>query len=74
MSVGPYGPGGVLGNFEGGGGGGGEGGAPKVFSRKDPCTQIANCICLKLQNVFVSNYKMYLSYLAKCILLKFNYT
>ena len=32
MSVGPYGPGGVLGNFEGGGGGGG----PKVSSRKDP--------------------------------------
>ena len=32
MSVGPYGPGGVLVNFEGGG----RGGVPKVFSRKDP--------------------------------------
>ena len=41
MSVGPYGPGGVLGNFEGGDGRG----VPKVFSRKDPpkeCKELTN--------------------------------
>ena len=32
--------------------------------------QISNCICLKLQNVFVSNCKLYLSQIAKCICLK----
>ena len=32
--------------------------------------QVAKCICLKLQNVFVSNCKMYLSQISKCICLK----
>ena len=30
----------------------------------------AKCICLKLQNIFVSNYKIYLSQITKCISLK----
>ena len=37
VSGGPYGPGGVLSDFEGGGGG-----VPKVYSRRDPiyCIQL----------------------------------
>ena len=33
-------------------------------------SQIAKCICLKLQNVFVSNYKIYLYQIAKFTCLK----
>ena len=33
-------------------------------------SQITNCICLKLQNIFVSNCKIYLSQIAKCICLR----
>ena len=33
-------------------------------------SEIAKCICLKFQNLFVSNGKMYLSQIAKCICLK----
>ena len=33
-------------------------------------SQIAKCICLKLQNIFVSNCKMCLSQIAKCVCFK----
>ena len=33
-------------------------------------SQIAKCICLKLQNAFVSNCKIYSSQIAKCLCLK----
>ena len=37
---------------------------------KSPNSQIAKCICPKLQNAFVSNCKLYFSQIAKCICLK----
>ena len=33
--------------------------------------QIANCICLKFKNVFLSNGKVYFFQIAKCVCLKY---
>ena len=39
-------------------------------SKPDQSLKLQKSICLKLQNIFVSNCKMYLSQTAKCICLK----
>ena len=52
MSGGPYGPRGVLSDFEGGG----EGGFPKVYNRTDPIyVDVANLIIRKKLDTRIQN-------------------